>query len=537
MEKLSPPVSSSPSSASGQSSTAKLPTYTTAGTIYNPNSTQPLQPPARRARSLKWTTGGAYSDLSLLPRSLLATLPTKYPSNPRGTPAVQPAPQYTPLQQNYERALNPLNRLDYMADEMSPRSLPASSDNPSPRPPGQLHHDLEFFARDAENDGDDEDENEDESIDNIMMNMTVKSLHNLASYPNPNQKKAQKALLRPVKPRPNLGAQATSNFDAIGQPYWRPSLKTQQDYAHMPRNSLRHSYSDSSTMPAATSALNLHQDASQRDAYWSTARLAKPPSTIGDIAEQPSWVGSHTLGSGLPRPLTAGPPGQRQYRPSTFESTFKALQTNSRLPVRNSDDDVYFMGDDNSPDGRHEAPSRLMSAYDDSEGGSYTQLFRDSEELKGTQNASRFYGTVGFPDETRGNPMQTNNTAAMTRAANCWKQPAMPLMRSAHGEGKASAAMFGKTEYEAYMDKINRFWYEGCDKFCGSIIEADDEAGKQAVVGVIGDGRPGHSGNRHRQVKVEEVNKTDTSEHAKPLFNMAIASMEWTLSQHGLQTQ
>lgn len=31
--------------------------------------------------------------------------------------------------------------------------------------------------------------------------------------------------------------------------------------------------------------------------------------------------------AGAPKPLTAGPPGQRQYRPSTFESMFKALNT------------------------------------------------------------------------------------------------------------------------------------------------------------------------------------------------------------------
>jgi hypothetical protein len=425
-----------------------------------------------------------------------------------------------------------------MAGEMSPRSLAASSENASPRQLGPTQQDLDLVVPDVENDGDDEEEDEDESIDNIMMNMTVKSLHNLASYPNPNQKKAQKALLRPVKPRLPLGPQASNGNDKANVPYWQSALKFQQEYGHMPRNSLRHSYSDSATV-AANPGYGLNRDLSQLDAYLATSRHPTTPSIIGDVADQSiSWNGTHNAGAGPPRPLTAGPPGQRQYRPSTFESTFKALQTNSRRPVRGSEDDMFFMGDNFSQDHGHEMPPRLTSAYEGSEGGSYTQLFRDSEELKSSKSAGRSYGTVGFTDEAKGSPLQVTGQAT-ANGATYWNRPKMPLLRSPNGSDKYSSELLGKSEYEAYMDKINNIWYGGCDKFCGSIIEADDEVGKQAVVGVIGDGRPGQrgGGSRHRQVTVEEANKTDASEHAKPLFNMAIASMEWTLSQHGLQAQ
>src|SRR5690625_3388660 len=83
-------IASSPSPASAASAAStpapqQQPTYTTAGTIYNPNSSQPLQPPARRGRATKWNVGSNQTDLCLFPKAVLAGLTMKAAANGRTT--------------------------------------------------------------------------------------------------------------------------------------------------------------------------------------------------------------------------------------------------------------------------------------------------------------------------------------------------------------------------------------------------------------------------------------------------------------------
>lgn len=166
-------------------------TYTTAGTIYNPSSSQRLQPPARRGRLLKATS--EFDSIrfvnSPLPRHQPDPLQRLYMSE--NLAQTQPPPDlpisYEPLQQNYDRAVSPVNAQD---------QAPGMSWSTGLQSPAALF-DVKGkgIAVDA-NSSDDEDG----IITGALMSMPVKSLQNLASYPNPNQKKAQKALLRGIKP-------------------------------------------------------------------------------------------------------------------------------------------------------------------------------------------------------------------------------------------------------------------------------------------------------------------------------------------------
>lgn len=506
MEKPSPTDSISPSTISGSSNPAAQPTYTTAGTIYNPNSSQPLQPPTRRGRSLKWTSGGAYSDLSLLPRSLFASLQAK--SNGRSSP--YPAAQYTPLQQNYDRAANPISKNGYF-DDMPSRWSGASA---SPAPEGDDL--MSYIPSDRDHDGDDEDEDEDDGIDSIMMNMTVKSLHNLASYPNPNQKKAQKALLRPVKPRLNLQNTAGAN-DMSVQP-WDPRPSTDPLYD---RSWVKPRQSNSDSVASQMMAQAELQSITQRG-----QREGQTPPLNSDSAEQnPAWL-THTA-LGAPRPLTAGPPGQRQYRASTFKSTFKALSTEAKTANQLEDDDAYAVtARVLQHAGIDDARGKLEGSLSrhESEAAPYTQLFQGSQTLQASSpNAS--YGIVGSPDQGKNTREGVEGFVAADAAL---ARPEWSMHAACGGVRSCR-----DPDYEAglaYMEKINRLWYYGCETLCGELVR--DADARELSVGVIGDGRPGYAGcNRHGELKISEANKMEVAEHAKPLLDMAMANLERSLGK------
>ncbi|TQV93500.1 hypothetical protein IF1G_08078 [Cordyceps javanica] len=508
MEKPSPTDSISPSAASGSSNQPAQPTYTTAGTIYNPNLSQPLQPPTRRGRSLKWTSGGAYSDLSLLPRSLLASLQAK--SNGRSSPYL--TAQYTPLQQNYDRAANPIIR-NGCFDDMPSRW--ASSLNGAALETEDV---MSYSASDRDHDGDDEDEDEDDGIDNIMMNMTVKSLHNLASYPNPNQKKAQKALLRPVKPRLSL----QNHVDAKDMPVqsWDPRPPVPDPVYDRFWAKSRLSNSDSvASQLMARAELQSIAERGQREG-------PSPLSNKDRTEQSTAWLTHMALGA--PRPLTAGPPGQRQYRASTFKSTFKALSTDapSAKQAEEEEDAYSVTARVLQHAGINDARGKLEGSLSrqESEVAYYTQLFQGSQVLQsGSSNGS--YGIVGSPDRGTKRP-----AADVLRASDvALARPEWGLRVSDGGEVVRKSPEY-EASLAAYMEKMNRLWYYGCETLCGEVVPEVDRA--QESVGVIGDRRPGQEGwNRHGELKIEDANKMEVAEHARPLLDMAMNNLERSLGE------
>ncbi|KAL2198747.1 hypothetical protein P885DRAFT_67899 [Corynascus similis CBS 632.67] len=157
------------------------PTYTTVGSIYNPKSTTPLAPPTRRPRTrrypqaLRSPSSGAFITF---PDALLSTLPLEDhpPRSPPTTASI--LRQYSPLQQNYDRAVTPVGEREHTAFVKSNMAGPSIRS-------GNLPSSTGFESNDSVS-----------AEDALTSRITVKGLTNLASYPNPMQKAAQNTLAR-----------------------------------------------------------------------------------------------------------------------------------------------------------------------------------------------------------------------------------------------------------------------------------------------------------------------------------------------------
>ncbi|KAL2149984.1 hypothetical protein VTH82DRAFT_7660 [Thermothelomyces myriococcoides] len=158
------------------------PTYTTVGSIYNPKSAAQLQPPARRPRTrrcpqpIRSPSGGAFTYFS---GALLSSLPLVDHQALRSPPTTASTlQQYTPLQQNYDRAAIPVREWEQTGLVGSSMSIPSVRSGNQPP--------LAAFGS-----------NDSLSVeDTLTSRITVKGLTNLASYPNPMQKAAQNTLAR-----------------------------------------------------------------------------------------------------------------------------------------------------------------------------------------------------------------------------------------------------------------------------------------------------------------------------------------------------
>ena len=239
--------------------------YTTVGSVYNGNVT-PLQPPTRRGRMNRQ----GFMHNSPTPDGSLGFSPAVLSSlrELSGSPESigRRAHHYSPLQQNYDRAATPA------LDKSQPQipglvmSVPGMRSGNMPTPAsvtlgGLKQAQIGFVGSNGA------DMEMVSSEDALAARFNVKGLTNLASYPNPMQQTARKALAKARTA--NVGI---NRVDAL------PSIS--------------HASSD----------------------------LTRERQVLG-------LLGNNTLanGPGAPLPLTAGPPGLRQYKPSTFEGAIKAL--------------------------------------------------------------------------------------------------------------------------------------------------------------------------------------------------------------------
>ncbi|KAL4722322.1 hypothetical protein ACLX1H_010673 [Fusarium chlamydosporum] len=542
MEDLSSPVSITSSTPTAPSSASKV-TYTTAGTPYNPSTSQPLQPPARRGRSLKWPAGLPAVGLSLLPKSVLATLPIK-----TGTRSSS-LQQYSP-QTQYDGPSSPLTDADHGCVNMSAQ-VPRLGSSATPSPLASLFSETE---QDTFTDVDPSEESDDDCELGMdpLLNMTVKSLHNLASYPNPNQKRAQKALLRGIKPA--LGLKSATRSDEPSTPFNSSSgLPKTFKYNTDPTSILHPSRRETELFGK-----------SNADVTWSH-RDEKPPSIQPVTLEGfDRAVGSNTtiitqaLGSatrahlsGAPLPLTAGPPGQRQYRPSTFESTFKALQTNT--PPQDSsqeeDDDVIVITRQTLRQAginAAELTQKLPSLEAMPSSVSKTPLSASTTAVDFTEGSSVSNENVrisAFANHLTHEPLYSANissswTWGSTLTPDCWassrehNQPRCirgPRIRNAQ-------------DIETYSEDVNRSWYGGADFLLASTdeiaiqVQPPKEKGK---FGAIRDGRPSKKDVYHHPMSIDDANRMTVAEHAHPLFNMAHVNVqqfigeEWQKNEGG----
>ncbi|ETS84776.1 hypothetical protein PFICI_02801 [Pestalotiopsis fici W106-1] len=285
------------------------PKYTTVGSLVNPNSTPQFAKPVRRSAAI--TIRNAQGDALDLSH------------------AWKDAPlQYSPLQQNTDRAISPptvnVPSVIPRANPLSTNPTPSRTQIPRVSPPrstvdntshwGEYRTLFEAGEKDSversENgmgnpgqpmvkvgpvmttfgidspepaliDDIEDDANEDESL----KQMSVKTLTNLASYENPQQRTAQKILSR---------ARETMSARQLADPSTRN------------RNSI------------------MEWDASVE------AEMRANPSPYSSILSK---------GPGAPRPLTAGPPGLRQHKPTNIEQS-----TTARRSAPLADDSASVQG-------------------------------------------------------------------------------------------------------------------------------------------------------------------------------------------------
>ena len=311
---------------------AQKPTYTTVGSIYNPGTSVPLQPPTRRGRQLRWPNA-VQPETPFIHKSLLAAFPPKHgpPQSPPLTAAT--FQQYSPLQQNYDRAVSPQNELEQSVLaglDMSPDMAPAKT---APGRASSAGSDKLDQANTAGEEGGGGPTADMEVLAAAQFN--VKALTNLASYPNPMQRAAQKLLARG---RPALSAATNVPRPPVSSSLISPSPREAGPDRVAASGSLRLAH-----MGFTAVNLNVKPEltAGQQSRPGGLARagLQARPEPALPLRHRPGGVemGAGRLptlakGPGAPAPLTAGPPGQRQYRASTFQTTIRALQESAEKP-------------------------------------------------------------------------------------------------------------------------------------------------------------------------------------------------------------
>ncbi|KAL6795100.1 hypothetical protein J3E68DRAFT_331591 [Trichoderma sp. SZMC 28012] len=519
-----------------ESSASSQPTYTTAGTIYNPNSSQRLQPPARRGRLLKLNSEASGFPLDATkfgtPRTMLPDTQFRSDTSVKVPAAPAAIQQYSPLQQNYDRAVSPVvspHQEPIMSSQGLRRhntSLRAGADSPS----------LSLFdngkGKAVMTNNDSSSDDEDDIVNSALMNMTVKSLQNLASYPNPNQKNAQKALLRGT--RPKAGNSLSGGPSRLSTPF---------THRNDSQGGARISSSEEVSVglrPILSEPGILYQRT--QDSRWRSRKMASEagasgtyhgafesrlstPSTNSDNADPNPLASMHlATGPGAPKPLTAGPPGQRQYRPSTFESTFKALTTRSAASqgyIAEADDDrpsfvfKVFNTMPSTPQESVAEDEEYMSAPESSFITSKTMPapsqspFAEYEENPMISPDTLLYLTINSePDWTpeqrctadaqrQGYPDSVGS--GMYHAHEEWDEPTGPMFPQCMGyPGRLTAR-----EIQEHNWRLNIMWYAGTGLL--GDIDAAQVLSRPAshnvsppvtrhIYGAVGEGRPSQTG-------------------------------------------
>ncbi|KAK1656056.1 hypothetical protein BDP81DRAFT_305317 [Colletotrichum phormii] len=527
-------------------------TYTTAGTIYNPSNAQQLQPPVRRGRTLKWPAQGvAASELSLFPKSVLAGLPLKSqnlvttPTSPR-PPQI---PKYSPLQQNYDRAVSPLT--DYSLE--SPNELDVRSNSPSSLMPSYSMNSnqaspvaaaMPTSVVNKHVDANSSDDGDDESFgENPLRGLTVKSLHNLASYPNPNQKRAQRALLRArpgTTPAPSAGNISRTATPSYGAQTFE-GFDMGNDGSHSPAL-----FRSAKTDPNDILKMKADRSGHDPDNSWRINCTSPPPglfpaANIQRDLPQAAYKSTLATGPGAPRPLTAGPPGHRQYRTSTFENTIKALnngpkempldgpmfgQANLGLQKHMTHETMRFSGT--------ETPVHLKSGLDSLLCGStpdtddcYQDVVDEASRMS-DQQMEKVLEYIKLGQNMNEATSRAQAASAMpVVSGDDWPADYPKAVRPPWTEGTWTMT---DDALQKRNERINQLFHAGTGalgKSMMAVIQEKEFRDFKRQVGVIGDRRPKAKAEKteYPPIKVDRLNKMTDSEATEPFLAMAYSAL------------
>lgn len=382
-------------------------------------------------------------------------------------------------------------------------------------------------------DSSDESEEDDFSMNHLMM-MPVKSLQNLASYPNPNQKRAQKALLRGTRPTLKVLPAPTFDNGASGSAA-RSSARALDSNMNQRENSMPPAFRSGPDMHGSVNRLNHPIDVYVSEYQRQVARTSRERSNPGLNGHNNGHVfdtpASMTLasGPGAPQPLTAGPPGHRQLYRSRFEPNLNAVQTKqanhaayenmhvftvSRHTLRQagiedlsswSDESAspFTITDLGSPDGY----STTMTTV-----GSVGTMLSPEQEAE----LAQAYGSLASREATY---MYTPTRPAPTKVA---LTPAVLGVRYIPGTDRMTEG-----SVQRRMRKINQAWYAGADFMAKTSDELVDEYRARSHGRLDGEAQVAtkHK-DQYRPLELGEGTRVSAAEHARPLINMAMANLQ-----------
>lgn len=531
-------------------------TYTTAGTIFNPDSVQPIQAPTRRSRTQKWgLNSAASSELTFLPKSIIANLPMSSSLARNSVPVNSSpvVPHYSPLQQNYDRAVSPLFP-DRSSEPPSPADMDPAQKRPGSVPAVSSETTIGIGKPVDMAEGLEDDLDEDMSEDPIST-LTVKSLNSLASYPNPNQQKAQKAL----RARPGARSAASNSGNTLTDRSATPSFGT-FSFGCSDTETGRSTSPTTLRGVLAGGSMTFPPEGRQRQTGPVRQVTSIPPGfeTV-DLQGANNSYNANTVyqpdlgtGPGAPKPLTAGPPGQRQYKVANSDTAlrnppnstphkfvvadddpaaveFRALlQNTSKLaatemlcPANASGVTTYPAGEgEPSFHGVCEAPIP-ESARAPALGAQIVK----PPTLKAGTKSTHTWDTRCFDEVKHFYPRGGPSFQNFTELDSDW-QTMYPL----HPAWQSKEGVFRRSEMHIQRrnDAIHRQFYAGADAFAKSVGQLAREAENrhhQETVGVIGQGRPQRGQVKQGKLEIHEANEMSTAEAAKPFLTMMLTSM------------
>ncbi|KAG5926058.1 hypothetical protein E4U42_003692 [Claviceps africana] len=535
-------TSPTPSMSASSAAASKQPTYTTAGTIYKPSSSQPLQPPTRRGRSIKWPIGNSShtSDLALLPMAALSELKT---SASNSYMAMQ---QYTPLQQNYDRAISPLDSQEHLhaktTADIPDRQLSNTSNSPSistsdfrvrERP---MRKEREVFIghssdgedgdneAGADNDDDDDDNDDDDVNNNALKNLPVQSLKHLASYSNPTQKAAQKAFQRGARTRPFVLGSSMSSASS-SSPSALASLNIPDGSSDGGQGSgTKHLL----TTETYTRKRARRDDLSKLDGGFSSTRNSTPVAGPS-VPPRAKSAGTETsqgsrmqfLSKNAPLPLTAGPPGQRQFRPMNVEKGLRALSL--QPPTLNCDTEEEGAFSNTNLGLRNRGLEYFYEALELTTTSSTASRYHSNAvQMQGVQLPS---GIIDSEEETWtiSDPvprLTDDGKAGEERSslhASLWSPPTLVNSTSS----RRGPRPMTDEEYDEHNRKLDESWYGSLNKANNTRVQLTPPAATTTTTttkhsayhevhkyGAVGDGRPTASFTLPEAVDAEEAGTT-----------------------------
>ena len=505
--------------------------YTTVGSLYNPQASQPLQAPTRRGRNIKWPpTLLSDPPRPALTKAMLSSLPyitnhhlTQSPPND-----LHNLLHYSPLRQNFDRAVSPPSNGPVSALPVGQtRDTPSFAATTIPNilgdsSPGTIATAGFGKAGDTISRADEREEGEkdEESLgdDEALRRMNVRALRNLASYDNPMQRRAQK-ILSGVKPLPS----ANPRVQARPSPsYYEPTEPMDEQRGHV--LSGRNTRSDPVAM---TNIL-------QQERTGGTQPLKFPPG-LGyphqgiagfsglQITREESPASILSRGPGAPQPLTAGPPGQRHYRASALESVMHGVQSSMRKNVE-IEDQGLIPNPYNGQVLHGQTPitvDKESGLSFDTDTPSFTQDMLAFGNSKETTKPRYVVDTMCAEDVQVWYPegLPAGFGRATTIVPKHWADD-YPL-DSTHEQRR-------KSNLKSHDARTREHFYSGTYMFNKTIAEASEERTRRIMHRTIGVGSEvGVIGGERRQsqsnakIKVEDACRIPRHEHAEPLLSMA----------------